>query len=152
MQKTSFNRAINSDWELVQSILQEAKNTSAGLYTADTNKEAVLSLIQESNVYLIIESKIPIGLIVYSMESPEIAHVEELVIRPEYKGKGYGTQAMIWLDGNLKNVKKVVLETHPHNTPAIRLYLKNNFRIEEWKNNFFGDGEPRIILVKETHH
>lgn len=152
MQKTSFRRAISSDWESVQTILWEAIDTSGGLYIADTNKEAVLSFIKEAEVYLIIEPKKSIGLIAYTMESPEIAHVEELVVRPEYKGKGYGTQAILWLDKKVKNIKKIVLETHPHNTPAICLYLNHDFRIEEWKDNFFGDGEPRIILTKVISH
>jgi len=39
------------------------------------------------------------------------------------------------------------LITHPLNTPAILLYLKNGFQITGWKDNYYGDSEPRIIFA-----
>ncbi len=29
--------------------------------------------------------------------------------------------------------------THPKNTPALKLYLKYGFKIESWKDNYYGD-------------
>jgi ribosomal protein S18 acetylase RimI-like enzyme len=45
--------------------------------------------------------------------------------------------------------KPFELVTHPENTSAIITYLKSGFKIKAWKDNYFGDGQPRILLVKE---
>ena len=47
------------------------------------------------------------------------------------------------------NVKRIDLVTHPHNSKIIGLYLSYGFIIEAWKDNHFGDGEPRIVLARE---
>ncbi len=146
----SFIKSTESDWQTVQAILQEAVDTTNGLYIAHTSQEEIVKLINTCELYLIKESDQPVGVIAYSMENKEVAYVEEVVIKPQYKGKGYGNQSMQWLMDHLKDVKKITLVTHPHNTVAIRLYLKNGFRIEKWNDNYFGDGEPRITLNKEV--
>lgn len=44
---------------------------------------------------------------------------------------------------------RIELVVHPHNNPAISLYLSLGFKIESWRDNYFGDGEPRLVLVKK---
>lgn len=44
---------------------------------------------------------------------------------------------------------RIELVAHPHNSPAILLYLSLGFIIESWENNYFDDGEPRLIMVKK---
>lgn len=144
----SFIKSTESDWQTVQAILQEAVDTTNGLYIAHTSQEAIIKLINTCELYLIKEAEVPVGVIAYSMEDKEVAYVEEVVVKPQFKGKGYGHQAMQWLTNHLKDVKKITLVTHPHNTPAIRLYLKNGFKIVKWNDNYFGDGQPRITLAK----
>ena len=43
---------------------------------------------------------------------------------------------------------QVYMITHPKNIAAIILYLKNGFEIASWKENCYGDGEPRLILQR----
>lgn len=47
-----------------------------------------------------------------------------------------------------KSAPKIDLVTHPENTKAIRLYESLGFKIAERKENYYGDGEPRVVLVK----
>ncbi len=144
----SFIKSTESDWQIVQSIIKEAVDTTNGLYIADTDEKAIIKLIDTTELYLAKEGDQPVGVIAYSMTDPGVAYVEEVVVKPQFKGKGYGNQAMQWLTHHLKDLKKITLVTHPHNTPAIRLYLKNGFKIVKWNDNFFGDGQPRITLDK----
>lgn len=146
--KLIYVKAIEKDWSTVQSLLKEAVKTTSGLYRAHTEKESVIKLIHNNQVFLIMKSATLVGLISYSWENPHCAYVDELLIRPEFKGQGYGTQTMIWLFDQVKNAEKISLNTHPQNSRAIMLYLKSGFIIDGWNDNFFGDGEPRIHMVK----
>lgn len=49
----------------------------------------------------------------------------------------------------IPNVSKVWLVTHPDNAAAIGLYESLGFKITERKENYFGNGTPRVIMVKE---
>jgi len=146
--KISYTRAQVSDWETVHSLFLEAISFADGTYHADTEKDAVIHFIKTVQVFLLIDDSVPVGMISYSETEPGCFYVEELVIGHNIKGKGYGNEALSWLLDKLKLAKSVSLVTHPHNTPAIRLYLKHGFRIEEWKDNFYGDGTPRIRMMR----
>ena len=48
----------------------------------------------------------------------------------------------------LKEIEKIELVTHPQNTAALKLYSKYGFIVTGQKENYYGDGEPRLILTK----
>ncbi len=47
----------------------------------------------------------------------------------------------------LKDYKKLTLCVHPDNH-ARKLYGSFGFKVESRKENYFGDGEPRLIMIK----
>ncbi len=55
----------------------------------------------------------------------------DFLIYEEYKGKGYGKEALNALDKELKErgQKKVSLQVFGHNTIAINLYQKSGYKI-----------------------
>ncbi len=55
------------------------------------------------------------------------------------------THAMKKLLSDLGN-KNFALLVHPENTPALLIYLRLGFLISEWKENYFGNGQPRILM------
>jgi len=69
---------------------------------------------------------------------------------PKFRNKGCATAALKWISSKLKKFKRIDLLTHPHNTAAIRAYFKLGFVIDSWVDNPFGDGEPRIRMIKEN--
>lgn len=56
--------------------------------------------------------------------------LDELYISPEFQGKGIGKATMAFIKEYAKenDFKKIVLEVEPHNSNAIRLYEKEQFR------------------------
>ena len=42
--------------------------------------------------------------------------------------------------------KAIITVTHPQNTGAIILYLEHGFKIVGWKDDYYGDGQPRLML------
>ena len=49
----------------------------------------------------------------------------------------------------LSDAKTIELATHPKNEAAIKLYASFGFIVTSQKENYFGDNEPRIIMIKE---
>jgi ribosomal protein S18 acetylase RimI-like enzyme len=57
---------------------------------------------------------------------------------------------MLELLKELKIFKRLDLVVHPDNIGAIKLYNSLGFETESLKENYFGDGEPRLIMIKIT--
>jgi ribosomal protein S18 acetylase RimI-like enzyme len=71
-----------------------------------------------------------------------------LAIDPRFQNQGIACQALAFVSNDLKGIKRIDLVVHPRNNAAVRLYLSFGFIIESWKDNHFGDGEPRIVMAK----
>lgn len=65
--------------------------------------------------------------------------LDELYISPEFQGKGIGKKAIAFVKEYAKenDIKKIVLEVEPHNTHAIGLYEKEQFRKHKRHLMFF---------------
>lgn len=146
--KLSYKKATEKDWELVRDLEKKAASVSPRFFLAYESEKEMKNYLQEDNVFFIIKDNQPIGTVAYKFKGSNIAHVGGLAILPDYSGKGYGTKALQWLLDQIKKVERVELVVHPRNSAAVCIYLKLGFRIEDWKDNYFGDGEPRLELAK----
>ena len=108
------------------------------------NIQEEVDYLKNSEVFLAYDDNRAVGLIGYQLESDK-AEIKTLAVIPEYQNKGIGKQMMTEILSKLKG-KKVNLVTHPKNTSAIILYLKSGFKIYGWKDNYYGDGEPRLMF------
>lgn len=142
----TFSKATPDDWKTVASL--ETSIATSKVYKAITKEPDVRAYIQKSRVFLIYRKGQPIGTISYETKSRNHVYFDGLTIHPKHQRRGYASQAVAWLLDKLTVVEVIDLVTHPHNSAAIRLYLKFGFLIESWKENYFGDGEPRLHLVK----
>jgi len=119
-------------------------------YCGSVDEQEAREEIENNIVYFIQNKETNIGTIEYKIKGENYAYLSGLVVDPNFQGRGIGRKALRWLLANdLKNFKRVDLATHPHNTRAIMLYLSLGFVIESWKDNYYGDGEPRIVLARE---
>ncbi len=114
-----------------------------------TSVKLTLDFLKGCEVYLVYEKNTPIGLFAYKQNDDRV-EVKQIIILPKYQGKGFG-KAIVKKLLELVQGKKTYLHTHPKNTAAIILYLKNGFEITDWKNNYYDDGEPRLIFQRRKH-
>ncbi len=76
--------------------------------------------------------------IVFSFEyQGKIAFLDELYIKNTARGKGFGTQTLHFIrqEAHKLSLKIIYLEVEPHNHPAQKLYIANDF--EEHKRKLF---------------
>lgn len=116
-------------------------------YSAMTNRAEVLEEIRKNVVYLIRKDDHTVGSIMYEMKTPKHAHISGLVVHPDVQGQGIGKAAMIKVLKELAYIPVIDLVTHPDNERAIRLYESLGFTLGECIENYFGDGEPRVVLT-----
>ncbi len=146
-----FQRATLEDIPTLISIEQKVANLKT--YSAMTDQKEWEAEIGKNNamVYLILKDNIPVGDASYEKRNDDNAYISGLVIDPKFQGMGIGHEAMKHILEELRDVKTIELVTHPKNKAAIDLYLSLGFMIKERKENYFGDGEPRVILIKEKN-
>lgn len=115
-----------------------------------TEKEAIEELGNKNTVaYFIKKDGEIVGSIEYEIKNKDEAYISGLVVSPRFQGQGFGYAALEQLmSGELRDIPRVDLVTHPRNSRAIRLYLSLGFVIESWKDNYYGDGEPRIVMAR----
>jgi ribosomal protein S18 acetylase RimI-like enzyme len=119
-------------------------------YSLMTDKEEALQEIDNNIVYFIILNNEIVGSVMYENKSNDHAYISGLVVNPKCQGRGIARQAMEVIMEELGEKKRIDLVTHPENDKAINLYQSLGFSIKGRKENYFGDGEPRVIMVKEN--
>ncbi|OGG54400.1 hypothetical protein A3D62_00535 [Candidatus Kaiserbacteria bacterium RIFCSPHIGHO2_02_FULL_49_11] len=102
--------------------------------------------IKKSSVYLIKDNGVVVGNISYERKDDSHAHISGLAIDPRFQNQGIARKALLKMLEELKEMKRIDLVTHPDNQAALRLYRSLGFVVESRKENYFGDGEPRLVL------
>lgn len=125
----------------IEQSIQKSK-----VYTPMITEKAWKEEFDECTVYLIKSGGISVGSLAYQEKSPDHIYVSGVAIKSEYQGKGVATQAIQKLLNLYSHASRIDLVTHPDN-PALRVYQSLGFKIEERKENYWGDGEPRLVLA-----
>ncbi len=128
----------------------ELEKTTIGqkMYSRISDKEEALKEFFKNEVYLIYKGDRLVGSTEFEMKGPDHAYLSGLVIHPDFQGLGIGREAVLFRLEKLKGVKRIDLVTHPKNFKIINLYQSLGFKIEKRIENYFGDGEPRVMMVK----
>ena len=131
--------------------LLEIEKSVAGtkIYSAMLSSDEWQEEIKNSTVYLIEKNGEVIGNISYEKKSKDHVYISGLAIDPDFQDQGVAKQVLILVLAELKNIKRIDLVTHPDNFKAIQLYQSLGFIVESQKENYFGDDEPRLILVRK---
>lgn len=109
-----------------------------------TKLEHTVNYLKDCDIYLAYEGDTVIGVMAFAEHEGSI-EVKQIVVLKEFQHKGHGKQIVQKLL-ELTKGKKVWLVTHPKNTAALLLYLKSGFEITGWKENYYGNGQPRLML------
>ncbi|MES2408716.1 MAG: GNAT family N-acetyltransferase [Patescibacteria group bacterium] len=140
----TLEAATANDKEAFLRIGQEAASRT---YVPVTDFEREVS---RGPVLMIRQNGDVVGAVSFRMEPDESVYINTFTIDPKYQGQGIGKAALSQvLDlEEVKRAVKVWLVTHPQNE-AVKLYESAGFKKGETKENYFGDGEPRLILTLE---
>lgn len=103
-----------------------------------------LKYLAGCEVYLAYVNDIPAGVLAFARDKERV-EVKQILVVPSFQKKGYGREIMDRLK-ELARGERVWFVTHPRNSAAIILHLKSGYRITGWKDNYYGDGQPRIIF------
>jgi len=109
---------------------------------------AIYTAIHEHLTYLITTDDHAVcGFLILKDEGDHIV-LDEFGIIAQYRGQGIGTVALeMMLDFENVKGRRVELFTHPDN-PAAHLYERNGFQEVERIPDYYGDGEPRMRMVR----
>lgn len=110
------------------------------------NIQEQIDYLQGSEVYILYDNLEPMGFFAFK-EDEEGVELMAIAVNPKMQGKGYG-KIMMKKILKLTNGKGIRLVTHPRNRDAIIFYLKSGFEIYGWKDNYYGDGKPRLLLKR----
>ena len=117
-------------------------------YSALLNTGDWIKAIKDGPVYLIKKNEVIVGDISYEIKSKDLAYISGLLILPDFQQQGIAREAMNSILAEIGDIERIDLVTHPENFKAIGLYESLGFKIESRKENYFGDGEPRVVMVK----
>ena len=139
-------RAKETDAPVLLAIEETAKDLI--VYSWGFTDSEFLEWIRNEVVYLIEEDGVMVGDISYVVKDADSAYITGLVIVPKFQRRGLARQAMNMLLYELKDYRWLSLDVHPDNH-AVKLYESLGFVATERKENFYGDGQPRVIMVRE---
>lgn len=126
----------------------ERKVSDTKIYSTILDREEALKEFKLNKIYLIKRDNVTVGTVMYQMKGSDHAYISGLVVDPTVQRQGIGRTAMLLLLEQLKDVQRIDLVVHPENTSGLALYASLGFETESKQENYFRDGEPRLILVK----
>ena len=129
--------------------LLEIEETARGLkvYSGYFSEKEIKEWLESDEVYLIEMDNNVVGSLSYEIKNHSHAYISGLVIKPEFQKRGLARKAMLLLIKKLERYEKLSLVVHPENH-AVKLYESLGFAQKSIKENYFGDGEPRLIMTK----
>ena len=144
MPELQLKKAASSDWRVIAAI---EKQVDHKLFFSFDHEAEIIDYIKKSVVYFIINNYETIGTISYTVNPAGAVYLDSLVVLPQYRRLGIATAAMNSIMREI-GAKKCLLAVHPENSAAIKLYFNLGFIITAWKDSYFKDGEPRLIMEK----
>ena len=120
------------------------------LYRPAATRAAAEAEIRRTCLYFLWLGRRQVGTIAWRRCSDGSIEISNLAVRPRYRGRGCARAAMLFVLRKHARAKRFMLVTHPENAAALRLYAARGFSVRASRENFFGDGEPRLVLTKES--
>ena len=135
----------------IPAFIEIEKSAPPKIYSAMTTEKEWQDELSRRNavIYAIIKDDKIVGNVSYETKNEETAYISGLCIDSKFRGQGIGKKAIKLISEELKDFKRIELATHPNNENAVKLYKSFGFEIKSQIENYFGDGEPRIIMVLE---
>lgn len=133
-------------YDVDEYLKSEQGEASNRLYSPVLKRKEAKEEITTNEIYCIQMNGVVVGKTEYTMISSDEAYLGGLVIDKNYRGKGIGRKATEFRLNKIGKVSRTWLTAHPENFTIIQLYESLGFTIESRGENYYGDGEPRIIM------
>ena len=141
-----FQQAMPEDAPAFAAL--ETKSASR-IYGPISRIEDARREIGENTLFFIKKDEIILGTAAYRVRPDNSVYISCVAIDPAYRRQGIARAAMTYILKKTKDASRIDLVTHPENANALILYASLGFRIESRRENYFGDGEPRLVLAKD---
>lgn len=136
--------------EDVDTLLELSRKVSdSQVYSTGITREDEINELQKTITYLIEKDGVVVGRVAYVIRSEGHAYLSDLVVDPQYQGQGLGREALVRVLKELEQNERIDVVTHPENSRALKLYLSLGFQVESRREDYYGDGQPRLVLVKK---
>ncbi len=136
-----FRLALESDAEALLPFMREYYAFDGHGFEEQKARAALTTLLRDANLgcaWLILDDSETVGYVVlcfgYSLEwLGRDAFVDEFYLREQYRGRGWGRNAMDFLEqeARARGVRTLHLEVVRQNTPALQVYRKLGFQEHE---------------------
>lgn len=144
----NLKKAILSDIPILLEIEKSVAGTN--IYSPELDKHEWINEFKTNVIYLIEKNGLIVGNVSYEKKSKDYVYISGLVIGRRFQGQGIAREALSQILKELKNTRRIDIVTHPDNKIALHLYQSLGFVIESRKENYYGDGEPRLVLVLQN--
>ena len=102
--------------------------------------------IAKNTFYFIKTGDVVLGTAAYRVRSDHSVYISNVAVDPKYRRQGIARAAMSFMLEKCKGTGRIDLVTHPENETALQLYMSLGFKVESRQENYFGDGQPRLVL------
>lgn len=79
----------------------------------------------------------------------EVMDIVNVVVNPFYRKRGIATKLIDYAMSQFDDLKSIMLEVNENNSNAISLYNKNNFKVINKRNNYYGS-EAALIMKRDV--
>ena len=142
-----FEQATEADVEAFIALERIAGDPKT--YGPILDIEAAREEIRSNTLYFITIGAVVVGTAAYRKGRDGSIYISNVAVDPAYRRRGIARKAMLFILDKNKGAHRFDLVTHPENEGALRLYMSLGFGVESRQENYFGDGEPRLVLAKD---
>ncbi len=142
----SFEEAAARDVEIFRALERNAADPKT--WGPLSTNESALREIGENTLYFIKRGNAVLGMAAYRVRPDGSVYISNVAIDPAFRRQGLARSAMEHILRMNASAPRIDLVTHPENHNALRLYVSLGFAVESRKEDYFGDGEPRLVLAR----
>jgi ribosomal protein S18 acetylase RimI-like enzyme len=120
------------------------------LYGPPLDRDACAREITNNVLYFIEVKGAFAATAAWNLREDGSAYLCNIAVDPDYRRRGIGRAATLFLLEQASGCARIDLVTHPDNAAAIALYRSLGFGVECRKEDHFGDGEPRVVMSRSN--
>jgi ribosomal protein S18 acetylase RimI-like enzyme len=147
-EQLAFIRATPLDADRLAA--HEQRIASPRLYGAPLDRDGCAREIASNALYLVEVDGVVAATAAWRPRDDGSAYLSNIAVDPDFRRRGIARAATEFLLEEASACARIDLVTHPDNAAAIALYRSLGFRIERRVENYFGDGEPRVVMVRSV--